>query len=239
MHGGPRRVPAPCMPDGSPSAAVWRAVADLTGIGARTTVLDIGCGSGGFCALAAARGAKVAGIDVDADAVESARRLAPTAEIRLGLMEDLPWRDGAFDVVTTFNAVQYALDIGLALEEAARVTRSGGRIAVCKWDSPGENEFFAFLAELGGTPLDEHRLPARDPVEAAMARVGLETSITGAVDADIALRDEEHLLAALGSAGAALDADERRRALVAAVPYRHPGGGYRFRNFFRYRIAVV
>ena len=220
-------------------SVAWQAVAEATAIAAGTEVLDLGCGAGGFCSLAADRGARVAGIDVDVEAVEHARSVLPAADIRVGLMEDLPWRDGTFDVVTAFNTLQYALDVEIALEEAARVTRGGGRIAICKWDRPGENEFFAFLAELGGTPLHERRLPAHDPIEAAMVRVGLDISATGAVEADIEMDGEARLLAALDSAGAVVGEAERLRALEVAAPYRRPDGGYRFRNRVRYRIAVV
>src|SRR5215218_10358959 len=66
-------------------------VADATGIGAGTAVLDVGCGSGEFCRLAAARGAKVSGIDAAEGMIEIARRLVPGADLRVGAAERLPW----------------------------------------------------------------------------------------------------------------------------------------------------
>lgn len=45
-------------------------------------------------------------------------------------MEDLPWTDNTFDVVTGFNAFQYAADVMNALWEARRVARPGGRVAM-------------------------------------------------------------------------------------------------------------
>ena len=41
----------------------------------------------------------------------------PAGDFRVGLMEELPWEDGSFDVVAGFNAFQYAIDIDLALAE--------------------------------------------------------------------------------------------------------------------------
>jgi ubiquinone/menaquinone biosynthesis C-methylase UbiE len=50
--------------------------------------------------LAAARGAKVAGIDAAGATVEIAAERTPEADLRVGDLEDLPWGDGSFDVVT-------------------------------------------------------------------------------------------------------------------------------------------
>src|SRR5439155_14660785 len=123
----------------------WDTVADLTGIAHGTTLLDVGCGSGGFCRLAAARGADVHGVDNAYHPVAVARRRLPSGDFRVAFMEDLPWERDVFDVVTAFNALQYALDIELALAEVLRVTRRGGQVAVCKYGRPQDNEFFAFL----------------------------------------------------------------------------------------------
>ena len=105
--------------DTSPSGPAWTAVADAVQLGPGTTVLDVGCGTGGFCALAAARGAVVHGVDAMADRIAVARRRVPSGDFRVELMEQLPWADGSFDVVTGFNAFQYALDVELALTRGA------------------------------------------------------------------------------------------------------------------------
>lgn len=47
----------------------------------------------------------------------------PDADLRVGAMEQLPWPDDSFDVVTAINAVQFAADVGAAVAEAARVAR--------------------------------------------------------------------------------------------------------------------
>ena len=102
-------------------------IATATPIGRGARVLDVGCGSGELLMLAAARGAEVSGIDAAEGMLAIARRRLPDADLRLGAMEELPWEDGRFDVVTAVNALQFAPDFVAALREAARVARPGGR----------------------------------------------------------------------------------------------------------------
>src|SRR5215208_8261477 len=68
-------------------------------------------------AAPAQRGAIVAGIDATAPFVDIARERLPAADLTVGEMECLPFPDGAFDVVTAFNAFQLAADPGNALRE--------------------------------------------------------------------------------------------------------------------------
>jgi SAM-dependent methyltransferase len=220
------------------SLPAWAAVADATAIGSGTRLLDIGCGAGEFCALAAVRGASVHGLDATPAAIEHARRAVPDGDFRIGLMEDLPWPDASFDVVTGFNSFQYALDIDAALGEARRVSVPGGRLAICKWARPEDNEFFALLIALGAGRL--HSLRAIDPVDEAVRRAGLALSHAGEVAVAMEMADAAALEDALVSAGALkgpCDGRGRRRLLESAARFRRPDGSYRFESRLRYMVA--
>jgi SAM-dependent methyltransferase len=221
------------------TAAAWKAVSDAAGVGERTSLLDLGCGDGGFCAYAARRGAIVHGLDVEPDAIAHALEAVPGADLRLGLMETLPWPAASFDVITSFNAVQYALDPEVALIEATRVARADGRIAICKWGPPADNEFFAFLTSIGARGVRGDQLPLTDPVEDAIRAARLEVLTTDDVPAPIEIADEAALEASL--ARAEIDVDPIAIATktswtAAAAPYRQPDGKYRFDNRLRYWV---
>jgi cyclopropane fatty-acyl-phospholipid synthase-like methyltransferase len=209
--------------------AAWPVVADAIHLGPGTRVLDIGCGDGGFCALAAGRGADVSGIDADAAVVAQARRRVPSADLRVGLMEALPWLDGEFDAVVGFNAFQYALDIDLALREAMRVLRPGGRVAVCKWGRPRENELFLLAVAMGvGQP---EALRADDPVEAAIQRLGLRVCDRGSVPIRLNVPDVDALAEATGIS------DEVGLEEHAAA-FRQRDGSYGFAAELGYVVAA-
>jgi len=111
----------------------YEAVLNATGVGA--TVLDVGCGTGVFLRLCADRGASVSGIDATEDLLARARTRVPEANLRLGDMQTLPFRDDAFDLVTGFTSFFYADDVVAALREAARVSRD--RVVVHTFGRPG------------------------------------------------------------------------------------------------------
>ena len=111
----------------------WHAVVTATGIGPGSRVLDVGCGSGELLDYLGRLGASPAGVDPAPGMVELARSRVPAADVRPGTFEHRPWPDGSFDVVTAFNALQFADDTLDALAECTRVARPGGHVAVANW----------------------------------------------------------------------------------------------------------
>jgi arsenite methyltransferase len=101
-------------------------------------VLDIGCGPG-FLAdeMAAAVGAPVTGIDQSESMLALARARTPGNEYRRGDAKALSFEDAAFDVITSTQVYEYVDDVPLALREARRVLRPGGRLLIMDtdWDT--------------------------------------------------------------------------------------------------------
>src|SRR5580704_13211642 len=111
-------------------------------------LLDAGCGAGLAVRLAADRGAAVSGLDASAPLLEVARGRTPEAGLRTGDIQALPFEDASFDVVTSFNAIQYAADPAAAVAQLARVCRPGGPVAIGVWGDPGRCQTEALFARL-------------------------------------------------------------------------------------------
>ena len=154
------------------AAPAREAVADAAGIGPGTNVLDAGCGTGEFLALAIARGADASGIDLSKDMLAVARRRAPEAEIREGDATKLPYEDDAFDVVTAFNVVQFTGDVPATIAELARVAP---RVAVCGW-AEGSQLLDVFAALRNDT--------ARPRNESSPGQTSVGTSTSEKIDAE-------------------------------------------------------
>lgn len=106
------------------------ALAGLDPSGAR--VAEIGCGGGYFLSRFLDYGAaQAAGIDLMETRIAIARARDPRLELVVGDAAQLPWPDGAFDLVTQFTCLSSVLDRGLRRRIAAemwRVTSPGGAI---------------------------------------------------------------------------------------------------------------
>ena len=217
--------------------AARRAVAAELGLGAGMRVLDIGCGSGEFVALAAELGADTSGIDAAEGMLAVARRRAPAADLRAGPMESLPWPDGTFDAVTAFNALQFAADFRTALAEAARVTRPGGHIAICNWSSGDLPTVFARSRDPAPPSPGPEPPAVREPgvLESECRAAGLEPVAAAEVDLPYEAADFAAFERAVRE-GAGIHADWLGDA---AAPYRRADGSYRFESRFRYVVARV
>ncbi|MGD9723482.1 MAG: class I SAM-dependent methyltransferase [Pirellulales bacterium] len=100
-------------------------------------VLDVGCGTGVVAVTAARRGAHVTGLDLTPALLERARENAQIAGVAVdwheGDAEDLPFDDGAFDVVLSQFGHIFAPRPEVAVAQMLRVLQPGGTIAFATW----------------------------------------------------------------------------------------------------------
>jgi len=110
----------------------------VAGIAEGMQVLDVGCGRGEILRRTAALGARAYGIDYAQVAVELSQRVTATndAGVRPGVYQAsallLPFAAQSFDRVLMLDIVEhlYPNELALALDEAYRVLRPGGRIVI-------------------------------------------------------------------------------------------------------------
>jgi Methylase involved in ubiquinone/menaquinone biosynthesis len=104
-------------------------------------VLDAACGSGNLTIPAARTGASVTGFDLIPELLSVAASWATREGLDIafdqGSVEELPYADASFDVVTSMFGVMFAARPERVAAELARVTRSGGRLALATWPREG------------------------------------------------------------------------------------------------------
>jgi len=109
--------------------------------------LDVASGPGYVAAAAAARGARVTGVDFSLAMVRLARAQNSGVKFRKGNAESLPFPDGSFDAVVMNFGMLHLARPEHALSEALRVLRPGGRYAFTVWAKPEEALGFGIILE--------------------------------------------------------------------------------------------
>ncbi len=96
-------------------------------------VLDLACGTGYGTAVLAGRAVEVIGGDVDAEAIAMIDpSLKKNPKVRFEVMDGtkLPFSDGTFDVVVSFETIEHTRDFEAMLDEFRRVLSPSGRFFV-------------------------------------------------------------------------------------------------------------
>jgi demethylmenaquinone methyltransferase / 2-methoxy-6-polyprenyl-1,4-benzoquinol methylase len=138
-------------------------------------VLDLATGTGDLAFAAAARGARVVGLDITYRMIELARRKSEPAspkreedeggqgshrapkrgalQFMVGDMLALPFPAASFDIVTTGYGLRNVPDLPQAIEEIRRVLAPGGRVVSLDFNRPVSawirSAYLAYLTVVG------------------------------------------------------------------------------------------
>lgn len=128
-----------------PEEQVERALSDMIGPGHVGDLLDIGTGTGRMLEVFAGRADHALGIDMSREMLAFARsRLEggglANCQVRQGDMYDLAVPDASTDLAIIHQVLHFADEPAMAIQEAARVLKPGGRVLIVDF-APHEMEF--------------------------------------------------------------------------------------------------
>lgn len=161
---------------------------DFVGVVDGEQVLDLGCGTGSLSNALAKRVKYqgITGIDLSEAYIAHANEQSndPRLEFRVGSATEVPLLDDSVDRTMALLLLSFVSDTQKAVSEMRRVTRPGGVVAACVWDTRGghtTNRIFWDTAAVFDPKANELRAenymrPATRPgeLEAAWAEAGLE-----------------------------------------------------------------
>jgi 2-polyprenyl-6-hydroxyphenyl methylase/3-demethylubiquinone-9 3-methyltransferase len=155
-------------------------LAEILGPG-RRDVLDVGCGAGYLANDLAARGHRVTGIDLSADALAVARGHDRTRSVDyvVGDACALPFGDARFDAVCAMDLLEHVTAPDQVIAQAARVVRPGGLVFFHTFNRTWQAHLIVIKGVewfVRNTPKDLHVIElfrAPEEVAAMCRRVGL------------------------------------------------------------------
>lgn len=220
------------------------ALLEAASVGTGHRVLDIACGPGFLAAQARRLGAEAIGLDFSPSMLILARSRHPDLTFDHADAEALPYPDAQFDAVVSNFGIHHVPRPALALREAYRVLRPGGRLAFTIWATPAENIAWKLLFDAVGRCGDPAASDAPLPGGGFSTEMHCRTALRAAGFADLSTRSERRvwLHANAGALVAALQAGTARMAALiaaqdaavmpaivadiaaAAAPYHEAGG---------------
>jgi demethylmenaquinone methyltransferase/2-methoxy-6-polyprenyl-1,4-benzoquinol methylase/phosphoethanolamine N-methyltransferase len=145
---------------------------ELAGLAPGDKVLDVGCGTGTLTIAAKARAGasgEVHGIDAAPEMIEVARRKAAAQDVdvdfQVGLIEDIPFPDDAFDLVlSSFMLHHLPADLKRAgFVEIHRVLKPDGRFLAVDLEMPTHHLFASLSALFLGREMVHSGIPVLVP----------------------------------------------------------------------------
>jgi SAM-dependent methyltransferase len=230
---------------------VYLAVFERVGLRSGAAYLDAGCGAGMAAQIAAERGARVSGLDAADNLLAIARTRVPDGDLRIGELENLPFPDHTFDLVTGFNSFQFAGNPTIALAEAKRVAKPGAHVVIMTWGRPEGMEAASLIAALKpllpppppGAP-GPFALSDEAALRAFASGAGLDPADVFDVDSPWQYANLATALRGLKSHGGAARAIENSSEEAvdsahsqALAPFRQSDGSYRIGATFRCLLA--
>jgi SAM-dependent methyltransferase len=165
------------------AASTERMLADEAAFGPWSSVLDVGCGTGGpALTISAYSGAHVTGVDLVPRHVERAREhaaeqgLASRTSFLVADATQLPIDDAAFDHVFAIESAYHAADKPRFYGECARVLRRGGLFVGTDWlrrGAPGDERLLEPVREHFAIP----QLLTVEELEGQLVGAGLEPEV--------------------------------------------------------------
>jgi ubiquinone/menaquinone biosynthesis C-methylase UbiE len=153
-------------------------------------VLDLGCGTGDLAADLTAAGADVVAADVAQAALDrTARRHPQLARQLVEIDAELPFGDGAFDVVFSSEVIEHVADTARWLSEVRRVLAPRGRLLLTT-PSHGRLRLLIGGIERYSEPLGDHlHLYTARSLHAVLDEFGFQQiSVRGAAGPPLARR---------------------------------------------------
>lgn len=111
----------------------------LDGLAARSSILDVACGTGTLLSAAQAAGLRCFGLDYSEGMIRRAASKVPDGDFVLADFYRIPYPDDAFDYVVQTNALSVVATkaaVTNALAEMVRVCKPGGQVRIGDYAAP-------------------------------------------------------------------------------------------------------
>ena len=156
------------------------AIIKALNIKSNDVVLDVASGTGepAFSIAAIASKGKVYATDLSEEMLAIARSYADERDINniefnVADVSDLPFKDNFFNKISCRMGLMFFPDMQLAANEMFRVCREGGKLAICVWAAPENNDWSTMMTNVLSKHIEIPQPSADAPGMFRCAKLGL------------------------------------------------------------------
>ena len=156
------------------------AIIKALNIKSNDVVLDVASGTGepAFSIAAIATKGEVYATDLSEEMLTIARNYADERDInniefKVADISDLPFKDNFFDKISCRMGFMFFPDMQLATNEIFRVCREGGKVAICVWAAPENNDWSTTMTKALSKHIEVSKPSADAPGMFRCAKPGL------------------------------------------------------------------
>lgn len=149
-------------------------------------LLDIGCGMGDFCSVAGEVGFRIFGTEFSDTYAEEAKKRVSFAKLYIGRVQEIPFADAKFDVITLWHVLEHLPDPLETLARLRQLLNPGGIVCIEVPNVEQKRKRPMYRSDLEDYPVDrlEHLFYySGHALEQACAKAGLKVLALKFVDA--------------------------------------------------------
>jgi len=137
-------------------------------------ILEVGCGTGHWLDMLQNEAHQVYGLDLSPGMLQEARKKGSSFYLVCGRASQLPYPDASFDLIFCVNAFHHFPQPILFINEAYRLLRPGGALAIIGGDPhTGRDRWFVYDYFESTWDLDITRFPSSGAIVDWMANLGM------------------------------------------------------------------
>lgn len=163
----------------------------ILNVNSKSTLVDLGCGTGNFATALQQYSKRIVGIDLSGGMIRKTRSKSPNLQVLRGDVTHLPFTSETFDGAYSIQVLHHVKDKDTFLEEIYRVLRKNARVTINSCSHKQHEAFWVLHYFPKGLEIDLARIPDVKEIEKMLEQAGFSEVGSKICRSDTVLIDQQ------------------------------------------------